>query len=115
MTTTKLLYLILTTLLITSCSTINRSLSLGTASGVAIGLSLAPLKQPHNSKNAVKFGVIGALIGGVSSYFIHKSLIKRDENVRKETLFNLEKFGVFGLQDEQAPLEIPYKKKGSSQ
>ena len=115
MTTKKLFYLILTTLLITTCSTINRSLSLGTASGVAIGLSLSPLKQPNNSKDAVKFGVIGALIGGVSSYFIHKSLIKRDENVRKEALFNLEKFGVFGLQDEQAPLEIPYKKKGSSQ
>ncbi len=59
MTTTKLFYLILTTLLITSCSTINRSLSLGTASGVAIGLSLSPLKQPNNSKDAVKFGVIG--------------------------------------------------------
>jgi hypothetical protein len=37
---------------------------------------------------------IGAVVGGLSAYLIHKGVEKREEKVRRETLLNLDKFDV---------------------
>lgn len=45
------------------------------------------------------------MIGGLASYLIHGSLEKRDANIRRETLMNLERYevlGVEGLSDSRA-------------
>ena len=38
--------------------------------------------------------LIGATVGGIAAYFIHDGIEARDARVRKETLFNLDKFNV---------------------
>ena len=40
--------------------------------------------------------MIGGVVGGLASYFIHGSLESRDARVRKDTVLNLEKFDVMG-------------------
>ena len=51
--------------------------------------------------------MIGGLVGGVASYLIHGSLERRDSDVRKETLLNLEHYEVMGI-------ERPYSSKAQS-
>ncbi len=42
--------------------------------------------------------MIGGLVGGVASYLIHGSLERRDADVRKDTLMNLEQYEVMGVE-----------------
>jgi hypothetical protein len=56
--------------------------------------------RDHSNGALVGLG-IGALVGGLASYFIHGSLTDRDNETRKDTLFNLEKHGVFGETPEE--------------
>lgn len=63
----------------------------GTVSGAAGGKKFSHTKSDKKAKVAA---VSGAILGGLLSYFIHGSLQKRDAEVRKRTLFNLENFGV---------------------
>ncbi len=79
-------------LLLTGCSSVRKSVTLGVGSGIATGLLLGN----GDSERARKGAAIGALIGGLGSYFIHKRLDKRDAKIRRETLFNLDKFGTYG-------------------
>lgn len=54
--------------------------------------------QSHGDRgeNSIKGAVLGGVVGGLASYFIHDSLELRDTRVRKETLLNLEKYDVLG-------------------
>ena len=70
----------------TGCSTMKESLILGVSTGAIAGASL--------NKNKKKGALIGGAITGLATYFIYKGLKKRDQKIRRETLFNLDKFGV---------------------
>lgn len=96
----KLIAFILTTSLISSsCSSTRKSVALGLGTGIAVGTaSGAALGNIYGKQGqgAITGGIIGALLGGAAAYFIDGGLKKRDEETRKDTLFNLEKHGVFG-------------------
>ncbi|MBY0315902.1 MAG: hypothetical protein K2Q26_10305 [Bdellovibrionales bacterium] len=50
------------------------------------------------SENAIKGAVLGGVVMGLTSYLLHESLEKRDANVRRETLMNLEHYDVLGVE-----------------
>lgn len=78
-----------------SCSTMKESITLGIASGAATGAAGAQLfSRTDKGEKALTGAAIGAVIGGIASYFIHGSLEERDAETRRKTLFNLENFGV---------------------
>ncbi len=81
--------------LVSSCSTMTRSLSLGAASGATAGTFVgAAIVRKDKPKSAVKGALVGGFLGAVASYFVHQGLKKRDEKTRKTLLFNLESFGI---------------------
>ena len=41
--------------------------------------------------------MVGGVVMRLASYMIHNSLVKRDANVRRETLMNLEHYEVLGM------------------
>ncbi len=92
--------LVITSLLSSSCSTTRQSIALGLATGAASGAAIGSLSSSHHNQGAMTGLAVGALLGGIASYFIHGGLQDRDKETRKDTLFNLEKHGVFGVQDE---------------
>ena len=80
---------------LSGCSSMNRSLSLGTVGGTVTGTFMgAAIARKDKPKNAAKCALIGGLMGAAAGYFIHKGLDKRDEKTRRELLFNLESFGI---------------------
>jgi len=80
------------------CATTKNSVLLGLGTGATTGaVSGAMLYQKNKGKAALAGAAIGATIGGIASYFIHKGMVNRDKQVRRETLFNLEKYGVNGV------------------
>jgi len=81
-------------LTVSSCGTMRDSLILGAGSGVATGAAVGALSSSENrGGGALLGGVVGAAAGTIAAYFVHKSVEERDAKVRKDTLFNLEKFG----------------------
>jgi hypothetical protein len=66
----------------------------GVATGAVAGLVLGPAIDRRSPDAKVGGALIGAAVGGIAGYFIHKELDDRDAKVRKETLFNLDKFNV---------------------
>lgn len=76
------------------CSTMKESLILGVTSGAATGMIMGPVVAAESPRAKLGGALIGAVVGGVASYFVHQSLENRDSKVRKETLFNLDKYNV---------------------
>lgn len=89
-------------LLSSSCSSTRKSIALGLATGAGTGAAIGAMSSP-NGKGAMTGLAIGALVGGIASYFIDKGLQDRDQTVRRDTLFNLEKHGVFGSEISSRP------------
>ena len=77
-------------LILCSCATMSDSLILGIGSGAAAGSAIS--NQNNGDKGAG--AAVGAVIGGLSAYLIHKGIEKREEKIRRDTLLNLEKFDV---------------------
>jgi len=78
------------------CATLKDSLILGAGTGLIVGGIAGNQSDGEKSENVLKGAVIGGVIGGLASYFIHGSLESRDAKVRKDTILNLEKFDVMG-------------------
>jgi len=93
--------LIVTSLLSSSCSTTRKSIAFGVGTGAVSGATIGAMTNKDHSQGALIGLGIGALVGGIASYFIHGGLEDRDNETRKETLFNLEKHGVFGEAPEE--------------
>ena len=80
-------------LILSGCSTMRESLVLGASSGAVVGaVSGASLSYYNKGAGAIEGALVGAAFGGILSFFIHKGLEDRDRRVKKETLFELEKF-----------------------
>lgn len=101
---TKKHFAILTAIAIlsSSCSSTRKSIALGLAAGAGTGAAIGAATSPHGN-GAMTVLAVGALVGGIASYFIDKGLQDRDQGVRRDTLFNLEKHGVFGSERTSAP------------
>lgn len=97
--TEKLYAGVLTVLLLAGCSTLKDSLVVGAGSGAIIGGIAGAQSSGDRSENTVRGAVVGGVVGGLASYFIHGSLEKRDANVRRETLINLEHYEVMGYEN----------------
>lgn len=96
-TITEKLYVgILLISLLGGCATLKDSLILGAGSGAVLGGIAGAQSGGDKSENTIKGAVIGGVVGGLTSYWIHGSLEKRDANVRRETLMNLEHYEVMG-------------------
>lgn len=90
----KVLALICTSTLICSgCATMSDSIILGIGTGAATGAALGTQLRGESDKTGAG-AAIGAVLGGLGAYFIHKGLSNRDERTRRETLLNLEKYEV---------------------
>ena len=80
------------------CASMSGSLLIGVGTGAALGTAAGVgFSAQDRGGGAWKGALIGAGIGLVSSYFVHNGLEKRDADTRRETLLNLERFGVEGL------------------
>jgi|GEM_PF-1403232 len=88
-------FFLVTLLILCSCATTKKSITLGLVTGAASGAVLGSTLSKDNDKGAMTGLAIGAVVGAIASYFIDDSLQKRDQDTRRDTLFNLEKHGVF--------------------
>lgn len=79
------------------CASLRDSLILGAGTGAVVGGITGSQISGDRSENAIKGAVIGGVAAGLLSYVIHESLEKRDANVRRETLMNLEHYDVLGF------------------
>jgi len=94
----KTLLLIFLLNFLSSCSTMKESMILGTSTGLATGVAAGSIiKSSNKDKARLTAGIIGAGIGAISSYFIHKGVKAKEAQVRRNTLFNLDKFGVSSI------------------
>ena len=99
-----ILFLILP-LLATGCATMKDSMLAGASTGLAIGAGVgAGANHKRRGDGAAVGALIGAAIGAISGRLVHKKLEERDGDTRKETLFNIDKFGVSGVQDGFSPV-----------
>lgn len=83
---------------LSGCSTMRESLILGAGTGAVAGGIAAGQSSGDRGENTIKGAVIGGVVGGLASFLIHGALEKRDANVRRETLMNLEHYDVLGFE-----------------
>jgi len=77
------------------CASIERSTLLGIGSGAGVGaLSASTMATSDHKKMTSKGAIVGAVLGGVTAYVLHRIMDKKESRVRRETLFNLESHGI---------------------
>ncbi len=99
--------------LLSGCSTLRDSLILGAGSGAALGGLTGSQLPGVQDENTIKGAVIGGVVGGLASYFVHGSLESRDAKVRRDTLLNLEKYDVLGRDALMEPAKNKTRSKDS--
>ncbi len=63
--------------------------------GVGLGVvSAAPISKGPHDPRLVRGAMAGALLGGVAGYALHQFIDQRESRARRETLFNLESYGL---------------------
>ena len=92
---TKNILLLFTILGATSCSSLRDSLLTGVGTGAALGAGAGTLAIPKTRKKGALTGaLVGAAVGGLSSYFLYRGAKSKEERIRRDTLFNLDKHNV---------------------
>lgn len=77
------------------CSSMQGSLGLGVGSGIVLGAGAGALVDGGNKRHmAIQGALVGGVLGGAISYLVQKRFERKEDEVRKDTLFNLEKFNV---------------------
>lgn len=77
------------------CSSLEKTSLLGMTTGVSIGVIANETMNPESdSKSRMRSAGIGALVGIASGLLLHKVIKKKEDKVRRETLFNLEAHGI---------------------
>ncbi|MCB9085775.1 MAG: hypothetical protein H6624_15615 [Bdellovibrionaceae bacterium] len=95
----RILTLILIGSVLSGCATSTKSVLMGMGTGAATGaIAGAALSQKDKGRNVAMSAAVMAFVGAIAGNLVHKGLEERDARVRKETLFNLEKFGVSGME-----------------
>lgn len=85
-------------LIMSGCASVTKSVLTGTSAGIALGgASGALIDKKNPAQSALTSALIMGVIGGIAGYFTHDALESRDAEVRKETLFNLDHYGVSGF------------------
>jgi len=97
---------------LSGCASLRDSLVIGAGTGIAAGAIAGSQIGKDSTENAIKGAVIGGLVGGVASYLIHGSLERRDADVRKDTLMNLEQYEVMGVEKAYSPKFQSRKRSG---
>ena len=77
------------------CASLKDSMTIGFGTGAVAGATAGMLSggDDHKSKRMITGALVGSAVGGLVGYFIHGALEKRDDRTRRDTLFNLDKFG----------------------
>ena len=100
--------LILGLISISSCSTLNKSVLLGASTGVLGGAYIGELHSKEY-KNSTEIGILtGLLFGATGGCFLYKESERRNGKIRRETLFNLDKYGI----TQDFDFSLPLKKEG---
>lgn len=85
-------------IIMSGCASITKSTLLGFGTGAVVGgVSGALIDKQNPAQAALTTALIMGAMGGIAGYVTHDALESRDADVRKETLFNLEKYGVSGF------------------
>lgn len=79
-------------LLTTGCATLKDPLLMGAGTGLVAGAGAGT--AINKEKGAMTGALIGLGVGAISTYLIHSRLESRDEQTRRKTLLNLEKYDV---------------------
>jgi hypothetical protein len=67
---------------------------MGIGAGAVGGAITAVSMNREENKVTMKGAAIGALVGGVAGYVLHRIIDNKEDKVRRETLFNLESHGI---------------------
>ena len=91
------------------CATTKKTVSLGAIAGMTVGVTTgAIIAQHRQTEAALTLGVIAALVGATSGFFIHREFESERDRIRRQTLLNLEQYGFKGdLQSDQIPSVAP--------
>lgn len=82
-------------IVVSGCSTLRDSVLVGSGVGLSVGaVSGGLLNKEKRAEGALLGGVIGAAVGAIGGLISHKFFDDRDSKVRRDTLFNLEKYNV---------------------